>query len=54
MDDDACSHVAVGAPELSSDKATLYTNALVEDIVHKKRHLTDPRWLMRVGLYLEF
>ena len=39
---------------IGSDKAALYTDALVEDIVHKKRHLTDPKWLMRVGLYLEF
>jgi CRP-like cAMP-binding protein len=39
---------------IGSDKAALYTHALIEDIVHKKRHLTDPRWLMRVGLYLEF
>jgi CRP-like cAMP-binding protein len=39
---------------VGSDKATLYTVALVEDIVHKQRHLTDPRWLLRVGLYLEF
>ncbi|GAB4577909.1 MAG: hypothetical protein Fur0022_06410 [Anaerolineales bacterium] len=40
--------------KIGSDKAALYTDALVEDIVHKKRHLTDPQWLMRVGLYLEF
>ena len=39
---------------MGSDKVSLYERALVEDIVHKKRHLTDPRWLMRVGLYLEF
>lgn len=39
---------------IGADKADLYTRALVEDIVHKKRHLTDPRWLLRVGLYLEF
>lgn len=39
--------------KIGSDKADLYTDALVEDIVHKKRHLTDPKWLMRVGLYLE-
>jgi CRP-like cAMP-binding protein len=38
---------------IGSDKADLYKRALVEDIVHKKRHLTDPRWLLRVGLYLE-
>lgn len=40
--------------KIGSDKAELYTDALIEDIVHKKRHLTDPKWLMRVGLYLEF
>lgn len=39
---------------IGADKAALYTRALVEDIVYKERHLTDPRWLMRVGLYLEF
>ena len=39
---------------MGSDKVILYERALIEDIVHKKRHLTDPRWLMRVGLYLEF
>ena len=39
---------------IGADKANLYTDALIEDIVHKKLHLTDPRWLMRVGLYLEF
>jgi hypothetical protein len=39
---------------IGSDKAALYTRALVEDIVHKRHHLTDPQWLLRVGLYLEF
>ena len=39
---------------IGSDKAALYTRALREDIVHKKLHLADPRWLARVGLYLEF
>ena len=39
---------------IGSEKANLYTDALIEDIVYKKRHLTDPQWLMRVGLYLEF
>jgi hypothetical protein len=39
---------------IGSDKAALFTRALLDDIVYKKRHLTDPRWLMRVGLYLEF
>jgi hypothetical protein len=39
---------------IGSDKAALYTRALREDIVHKKLHLANPRWLARVGLYLEF
>lgn len=38
---------------IGTDKAELYMRALIEDIVGKKRHLTDPRWLLRVGLYLE-
>jgi hypothetical protein len=32
----------------------LYTRALVQDIAGAGQHLTDPGWLMRVGLYLEF
>jgi hypothetical protein len=39
---------------IGADKAALYTRALVGDIVHKHSHLTDPRWLLRVGVYLEF
>ncbi len=38
---------------IGRDKADLYMRALVEDIVRKKRHLTDPGWLLRLGLYLE-
>ena len=38
---------------IGSDKATLYTRALVADIVDKQRYLTDPAWLVRLGLYLE-
>jgi CRP-like cAMP-binding protein len=38
---------------IGSDKAALYTNALVSDIVFKERHLSDPAWLLRVGVYLE-
>jgi len=38
---------------IGGDKAALYTRALVEDIVDKGRHLTDPAWLLRVGIYLE-
>jgi CRP-like cAMP-binding protein len=38
---------------IGSDKAALYTRALVEDIVHAGQHLSDPGWLVRVGLYLE-
>jgi Cyclic nucleotide-binding domain len=35
------------------DKADLYTRALVSDIVGKETHLSDPAWLVRVGVYLE-
>ncbi len=38
---------------IGGDKAALYTSALVADIVGKQRHLTDPAWLLRVGVYLE-
>jgi hypothetical protein len=38
---------------IGSDKAALYTEALVADIVGKEYHLTDPGWLLRVGVYLE-
>ena len=39
---------------IGAHKAELYTRALVGDIVHKRRNLPDPGWLVRVGLYLEF
>ncbi len=38
---------------IGAHKAELYTRALVGDIVHKRRDLADPGWLVRVGLYLE-
>ena len=38
---------------IGGDKAALYTEALVADIVGKEYHLTDPAWLLRVGVYLE-
>lgn len=38
---------------IGGDKAALYTQALVADIVGKEDHLTDPAWLLRVGVYLE-
>ena len=38
---------------IGAHKAELYTRALVGDIVHKRRHLADPGWLVRVGLHLE-
>ena len=38
---------------IGGDKAALYTAALVADIVGKEYHLTDPAWLLRVGVYLE-
>jgi len=38
---------------IGSDKAALYTRALVEDIARAGQYLSDPGWLVRVGLYLE-
>jgi CRP-like cAMP-binding protein len=38
---------------IGGDKAALYTDAVVADIVGKEYHLTDPAWLLRVGVYLE-
>ena len=38
---------------IGTDKAALYTRSLVADIVHKQRHLAEPGWLLRVGVYLE-
>jgi CRP-like cAMP-binding protein len=39
--------------KIGGDKAALYTAALVADIVDKEDHLTNPAWLLRVGVYLE-
>ncbi len=39
---------------IGGDKAALYERALIGDIVHKRRNLSDPSWLLRVGLFLEF
>ena len=39
---------------IGADKAALYTRALVQDIAGEGEHLSDPGWLVRVGLYLEF
>ena len=33
--------------------SALYTAALVADIVGKEHHLTDPAWLLRIGVHLE-
>jgi CRP-like cAMP-binding protein len=38
---------------IGADKAALYTAAVVADIVGKEHHLTDPAWLLRVGVHLE-
>jgi hypothetical protein len=35
------------------EKANLYMQAVHGDVVGQKRMLTDPAWLLRVGLYLE-
>ena len=38
---------------IGTDKAALYLRALVADVVDKQRHLAEPAWLLRVGIYLE-
>jgi len=38
---------------IGTEKAHLYMKAIYGDIVENKRMLTDPGWLLRVGLYLE-
>jgi len=38
---------------IGTEKAALYTGALIDDIVEKFDHLSDPSWLLRVGVYLE-
>jgi CRP-like cAMP-binding protein len=38
---------------IGTDKASLYTRALVADIVHNQRYLAEPGWLLRVAVYLE-
>ncbi|MCB9753106.1 MAG: cyclic nucleotide-binding domain-containing protein [Myxococcales bacterium] len=35
-------------------KAELYMRAIVQDLDDQTSHLPDPRWLLRVGLYLEW
>ena len=43
----------VSRARIGGEKADLYGRALVGDIVDKRRNLTDPGWLLRVGLDLE-
>ena len=38
---------------IGGDKADLYLRAIHQDLEMHRRNLPDPRWLMRVGLYLE-
>ena len=35
------------------EKANLYMKAIRGDVVRERRMLTDPAWLLRVGVYLE-
>ena len=39
---------------IGMQKARFYMLAITGDLVDQKRMLTDPGWLLRVGLYLEF
>ncbi|MCC6556548.1 MAG: cyclic nucleotide-binding domain-containing protein [Polyangiaceae bacterium] len=38
---------------IGTDKAMLYLRAIHQDLEQHRRNLPDPRWLLRVGLYLE-
>ncbi|MFO0576223.1 MAG: cyclic nucleotide-binding domain-containing protein [Polyangia bacterium] len=38
---------------IGTEKARLYLEAIAQDLRGQRRHLPDPRWLLRVGLYLE-
>lgn len=38
---------------IGTEKARLYLEAIRQDLRGQRRHLPDPRWLLRVGLYLE-
>ncbi|AKT36960.1 cyclic nucleotide-binding domain-containing protein [Chondromyces crocatus] len=38
---------------IGADKANLYLRAIRQDLEMQRRNLPDPRWLLRVGLYLE-
>ena len=51
---DAAYHPWYPVLRIGADKAALYTRALVQDISGTGEHLSDPGWLVRVGLYLEF
>jgi len=51
--DDPAYHPWYPVLTIGADKAALYTRALVQDITEAGQHLSDPGWLVRVGLYLE-
>jgi len=51
--DDPAYHPWFPVLTIGADKAALYTRALVQDITEAGQHLSDPGWLVRVGLYLE-
>ena len=39
---------------IGMQKSRLYMASIASDLVEQKRALTDPGWLLRIGLYLEF
>ena len=39
---------------IGMQKARFYMDAIIGDLVEQDRMLTDPGWLLRVGLYLEY
>jgi CRP-like cAMP-binding protein len=36
------------------NKAAFYVKAIHQDLAEQSKHLANPRWLLRVGLYLEY
>jgi len=39
---------------IGMNKAAFYVKAIHQDLAEQSKHLANPRWLLRVGLYLEY
>lgn len=51
---DVASHPWFPVLCIGMQKSRLYMESIAEDLVEQKRALTDPGWLLRIGLLLEF